>query len=203
MKIMPLLFQSTQPEWAATYQGSEVFALRHFNPRSPSGLRQNVVQAIFVHNIFQSTQPEWAATIRQSGDIIAVCISIHAARVGCDPMVQRARPSNIISIHAARMGCDEFTDFVCNTLDISIHAARMGCDPTPPEVDNNYLAFQSTQPEWAATNYNPKCGQGLLIFQSTQPEWAATNTNGLTLDSIVISIHAARMGCDSSRFYIY
>ena len=35
------------------------------------------------------------------------------------------------------------------------------------------LLFQSTQPEWAATDIIGKCG-GLCTFQSTQPEWAAT-----------------------------
>ncbi len=58
-------------------------------------------------------------------------------------------------------------------LNISIHAARVGCDQSvilPPDC---FTAFQSTQPEWAATGSN-----GLIKkpseFQSTQPEWAAT-----------------------------
>ena len=33
-------------------------------------------------------------------------------------------------------------------------------------------------------------------FQSTQPEWAATHYNRLTEDIEIISIHAARVGCD-------
>ena len=35
-----------------------------------------------------------------------------------------------------------------------------------------------------------------LIFQSTQPEWAATEGEERYLRSIGISIHAARVGCD-------
>ena len=36
----------------------------------------------------------------------------------------------------------------------------------------------------------------MLAFQSTQPEWAATAIDGSRNLSTFISIHAARMGCD-------
>ena len=58
-------------------------------------------------------------------------------------------------------------------LVISIHAARVGCD--------NIVAF--------------RC-KGDSIFQSTQPEWAATNYPVKTISRYAISIHAARVGCD-------
>ena len=57
-----LLFQSTQPEWAATYYLSLFERLK----------------------VFQSTQPEWAATDEQRRLERFTHISIHAARVGCD-----------------------------------------------------------------------------------------------------------------------
>ena len=58
-----VVFQSTQPEWAATQPNPclPVFG-PHFNPRSPSGLRRDCI----------------------SETEAAVTISIHAARVGCD-----------------------------------------------------------------------------------------------------------------------
>ena len=83
------------------------------------------------------------------------------------------------------------------------------------------LKFQSTQPEWAATlkpsllipavlNFNPRSPSGLrpacspqackklVRFQSTQPEWAATAAGmDYARASIGISIHAARVGCDT------
>ena len=38
-----------------------------------------------------------------------------------------------------------------------------------------------------------------LIFQSTQPEWAATSiVNANSIAEFAISIHAARVGCDSN-----
>ena len=58
---------------------------------------------------------------------------------------------------------------------ISIHAARMGCD---------YGRYANM----------PTGGE----FQSTQPEWAATDDEDTpTIDTAAISIHAARMGCDN------
>ena len=83
------------------------------------------------------------------------------------------------------------------------------------------LAFQSTQPEWAATKVITAYRLVIGVFQSTQPEWAATagpiisfiiakryfnprSPSGLRpqvtanyLQSAGISIHAARVGCDA------
>ena len=101
------IFQSTQPEWAATrYSRTVIWILS-----------------------FQSTQPEWAATYKELIHYAGFLISIHAARMGCDVKVcvsldtriqfqstqpewaattnyERVRDGDIISIHAARMGCD-------------------------------------------------------------------------------------------------
>ena len=56
-----------------------------------------------------------------------------------------------ISIHAARMGCDLSSSDYVPSIDISIHAARMGCDSRIEPDEDLTKAFQSTQPEWAAT----------------------------------------------------
>ena len=56
-------------------------------------------------------------------------------------------------------------------------------------------AFQSTQPEWAAT-HSRKCFFIWYKFQSTQPEWAATEAETNRYNAETISIHAARVGCD-------
>ena len=62
---------------------------------------------------------------------------------------------------------------------ISIHAARVGCDKLMQQTG---------------------CRTGK--FQSTQPEWAATQRYNELIDSIRISIHAARVGCDKSAYDI-
>ena len=79
-------------------------------------------------------------------------ISIHAARVGCDADVARMLGVELISIHAARVGCDHaFHPLLLFRVFISIHAARVGCDGCTLGKDAVRLQFQSTQPEWAAT----------------------------------------------------
>ena len=60
------------------------------------------------------------------------------------------------------------------------------------------FSFQSTQPEWAATGVYTHKDIRQLKFQSTQPEWAATPFIMPVRDDAVISIHAARMGCDGN-----
>ena len=135
-----MIFQSTQPEWAATTPAAKVCAashdfnprspngLRHgacppmrrkkgyFNPRSPNGLRPCVMLRGRVAWIFQSTQPEWAATDGVLLGLTYLKISIHAARMGCDGG-KRIVPGSInISIHAARMGCDHASQFVCSAI---------------------------------------------------------------------------------------
>ena len=86
LKSRQYKFQSTQPEWAATWQPLHT-VLRNgdFNPRSPNGLRPGEASANAVKKQFQSTQPEWAATsaARVYGNS-RLFISIHAARMGCD-----------------------------------------------------------------------------------------------------------------------
>ena len=83
-------------------------------------------------------------------------ISIHAARVGCDAYDRGAEINrNVISIHAARVGCDSifYHVFLVDFM-ISIHAARVGCDQVLLPFAAPFPAFQSTQPEWAATGSN-------------------------------------------------
>ena len=194
-------FQSTQPEWAATgCRTGRRRGRRYFNPRSPSGLRPNVLAAYRdAQAIFQSTQPEWAATamFHRLGVPIAR-ISIHAARVGCDglfapPMIRRPPDFNPRS--------------------------PSGLRPPLPKSTSRKWQFQSTQPEWAATNMTFEewvkyyisihaarvgCDNELARehapsrrFQSTQPEWAATVERRFNNSQLsIISIHAARVGCD-------
>ena len=124
------LFQSTQPEWAATlqiktkdvYLDISIHAARVGCDASNRSLRRKTV-------VFQSTQPEWAATVANKLQKYAPKISIHAARVGCDSRRQnRQRRYQYISIHAARVGCDAVTCIKRFVFVISIHAARVGCD---------------------------------------------------------------------------
>ena len=130
--IQCFLFQSTQPEWAATEKKTSFFSIAYnFNPRSPSGLRLPVYEK----------------------EILDLTISIHAARVGCDVTPPSGTDAVVdISIHAARVGCDRLAimQLACHWY-ISIHAARVGCDLLICSSAASAKLFQSTQPEWAAT----------------------------------------------------
>ena len=101
---------------------------------------------------FQSTQPEWAATV---------------TRIKSDSFSSNFNPRspNGLRLFAPRLRV--------SNIAISIHAARMGCDKLYPASLANCCIFQSTQPEWAATDF--------FLCRKQQ---------------FTISIHAARMGCD-------
>ena len=81
-----LLFQSTQPEWAATEEGADDFEDLPISIHAARvGCDFNRLWQDALAQPFQSTQPEWAATCCL--DCAAKQrkkISIHAARVGCD-----------------------------------------------------------------------------------------------------------------------
>ena len=129
------VFQSTQPEWAATFPAGWLDCRGcHFNPRSPSGLR-----------------------LTMQGIALNVnTISIHAARVGCDNKLNKTDSKLLaISIHAARVGCDDVKHSGQHRPAISIHAARVGCDYRWLLSVTYRIKFQSTQPEWAATLCGP------------------------------------------------
>ena len=101
---------------------------------------------------------------------------------------------------------------------ISIHAARMGCDKLKSSFILKVQDFNPRSPNGLRQitlcrkgihgNFNPRSPNGLRpasanfkihcsAFQSTQPEWAATLCYGIFRDKQMISIHAARMGCDN------
>ena len=59
---------------------------------------------------------------------------------------------SVISIHAAHEGCDQVQAKQFDTwVKISIHAAHEGCDRASRNFLISESVFQSTLPEWAAT----------------------------------------------------
>ena len=147
----------------------------NFNPRTPCGVRHG--------HIYLPGQP--------------MPISIHAPRVGCDPInCKKILNLFVISIHAPRVGCDQAHLQRIHLHRISIHAPRVGCDPRWCRWPRRSRPFQSTHPVWGATlsllvfirgnhHFNPRtpCGVRRLLlpvcadgqrFQSTHPVWGAT-----------------------------
>ena len=128
-----VIFQSTQPEWAATGSAIKPNPIStDFNPRSPNGLRPTLATASKFLALFQSTQPEWAATL----------IALIVVRKW---IFQSTQPEWAATLNKENEG---------GGSDISIHAARMGCDTAREKQRRRLTQFQSTQPEWAATLYS-------------------------------------------------
>jgi len=102
------LFQSTPPAWGATASPATICpAASSFNPRPPRGGRQQRLKSCSPSSTFQSTPPAWGAT-QTFGTWYGIdLVSIHAPRVGGDPV---PRVSVLIcmavSIHAPRVGGD-------------------------------------------------------------------------------------------------
>ena len=146
----------------------------NFNPRSPCGERRWRLMIIFREIRFQSTLPVWGATILTSPYMQAVCISIHAPRVGSDSRTGVDGFSTPISIHAPRVGSDD--DFSAASVfdGISIHAPRVGSDA------------EECRSMCTRSHFNPRspCGERLPMAVRSFPFPA-------------ISIHAPRVGSDS------
>ncbi len=73
----------------------------------------------------------------------------------------------------------------------------MGGDPRGRSRFRVLREFQSTPPVWGATGHR-KEAQIVPRFQSTPPVWGATISFGIFLTLLIISIHAPRVGGDST-----
>ena len=105
-----MIFQSTQPEWAATPFGIKIFgsSLVIFQSTQPEwAATEGFVKTIVNYDQFQSTQPEWAATDGSEKTVTALDLfqSTQPEWAATVPCVM-ADGLTDISIHAARVGCD-------------------------------------------------------------------------------------------------
>ena len=103
----------------------------------------------------------------------------------------------MISIHAPRMGSD--------TERVNRSGSNRDFNPRSPHGERRKLnagaflrpRFQSTLPAWGATDYFTSA-LPWPQFQSTLPAWGATTKQMLHNRLHKISIHAPRMGSDST-----
>ena len=146
---------------------------------------------------FQSTLPVWGATAPVTVSVPCTHISIHAPRVGSDVGITKLPSDERISIHAPRVGSDRAFLRGGQTGGISIHAPRVGSD--------SRQAAKASLKDY----FNPRspCGERLQldeitfksrIFQSTLPVWGATVAFAGGSAGNFISIHAPRVGSDST-----
>ena len=140
------------------------------------GCDAKLVLPITFPGLFQSTHPVWGATHHSGLPHGPTTISIHAPRVGCDAL-------------------DPVPTVV--SKQISIHAPRVGCDSGSALPRCTSDTFQSTHPVWGAT-FHQVTRAAPTVFQSTHPVWGATQDFMFSQKPLLISIHAPRVGCDSS-----
>ena len=151
--------------------------VRHFNPRTPCGVRPSARCPYSGEVVFQSTHPLRGATDKFGHTGKTAEISIHAPLAGCDAAYcvaysfntsfQSTHPLRGATLHGARLS-------VC--VSISIHAPLAGCDMHAPPRSRRARGFQSTHPLRGATR--PACSR-----------------SGQTQ----ISIHAPLAGCDTRQ----
>ena len=151
----------------------------NFNPRSPSGLRP--VACTFTANTIFDFNPRSPSGLR------------HKTPRGVGWIAFDFNPRSPSGLRP------DGNTYGFDCANISIHAARVGCDCFCQTSAGAACAFQSTQPEWAATtllslarwtvqHFNPRSPNGLRLYMTIKE-----------IKRHEISIHAARMGCDICR----
>ena len=124
---------------------------------------------------FQFTHPVWGAT-----DLPNLII-----------------PLFDVSIHAPRVGCDTYSEAKDLRKGVSIHAPRVGCDPSPSGTEDLRRCFNSRTPCGVRRNERPDFAK-LIEFQFTHPVWGATQRQQWKNGCVFVSIHAPRVGCDTT-----
>ena len=140
----------------------------------------------------------WGATECTAEEIAAQEISIHAPRVGSDPVAVRFPCiSTLFQSTLPVWGATNLFEEGEQAVWISIHAPRVGSD-------RGAALFL-----WCLRDFNPRspCGERRvdisetvngLLFQSTLPVWGATPPKRKSLSLSLISIHAPRVGSDTN-----
>ena len=167
--ILAWRFQSTLPEWGATWKLSRLanFEISIHAPRMGSDAASRSSsqgRCISIHaprmgsdsktmavggrrRVFQSTLPEWGATPPPSANSCRSSDFNPRSPNGERLFFQALICFTVtISIHAPRMGSDWYTSFFNALLHISIHAPRMGSDEDKPKLIEFYSNFNPRSP---------------------------------------------------------
>ena len=171
-------------------------APRHFNPRTPCGVRQSTILSISRLLEFQSTHPLRGATSVQRSPRNRNTISIHAPLAGCDEREEGSTCKYWISIHAPLAGCDQLHDLLyAQRLAISIHAPLAGCDfVRSPKSAAMEISIHA--PLAGCDCSSRRTSACATKFQSTHPLRGATGRGIFEPAQLRISIHAPLAGCD-------
>ena len=94
-------------------------------------------------------------------------------------------------------GATVMADKTGKSISVSIHAPRVGCDILTDPDSGNVVRFNSRTPCGVRPDSRSN-KQWRRMFQFTHPVWGATHLHPLRQRRQVVSIHAPRVGCDSS-----
>ena len=146
---------------------------RHFNPRTPCGVRRLAAKAKGADVVFQSTHPVRGATRSSRPGIHPPAFqSTHPVRGATDGKLREDKTKVFQSTHPVR-GATSGASTLMNMIHISIHAPRAGCDASILSSATVILVFQSTHPVRGAT-FSSCSSLYVSTFQSTHPVRGAT-----------------------------
>ena len=193
-----ILFQFTHPMWGATLSVCNLKSSSpSFNSRTPCGVRHTRSCPSLLPRRFNSRTPCGVRPSRGVALRSLITVSIHAPHVGCDFLLDVRKTIQLTF---------QFTHPMWGAT-MSLNGLAV------------YLRFQFTHPMWGATtclivssyltmSFNSRTPCGVRpsvrwdikrlkrVFQFTHPMWGATASNGLGCQSLRVSIHAPRAGCD-------
>ena len=170
-----LLFQSTHPmRGATTAVPAPVRRRRHFNPRTPCGVRRENSHNEIILKIFQSTHPMRGATGCHRSPNRRPCYFNPRTPCGVRQTGKALTPAEEkISIHAPHAGCDASIPARYIFGDISIHAPHAGCDDGDVVRDDKFHHFNPRTP-CGVRRLKMRLAIIDMSFQSTHPMRGAT-----------------------------
>jgi len=168
----------------------------YFNPRAPRGARPFSWRISCPSRTFQSTRPAWGATKAKLDATDALVFQSTRPAWGATLTISNPAKSTGISIHAPRVGRDPLHICLFSRCKYFNPRAPRGARPQEGGVNTNSYGFQSTRPAWGATNFLKKSFGLFRNFNPRAPRGARLCTTFEFTRKILISIHAPRVGRD-------
>ena len=193
------VFQFTHPVRGATAQGRRNLCSLHcFNSRTPCGVRRRATEATRTAVAFQFTHPVRGATFLFNRAGVALPVSIHAPRAGCDGGTSPLGPSAArVSIHAPRAGCDLFNHQLGQLLISFNSRTPCGVRLCIYNIPASTCMFQFTHPVRGATLRRSSARRAESGFNSRTPCGVRRGEERKGFGVVQVSIHAPRAGCDT------
>ncbi len=173
---------------------------KHFNPRTPRGVRPLIMDAFIANAQFNPRPPRGVR--RTTGVYLGIpqrFQSTHPARGATIGIPAGHNPLLYFNPRTPRGVRRYLTATLDAQTSISIHAPREGCDESACGCSRPGGRFQSTHPARGATDFRLASDRAVYISIHA-PREGCDISGDMTADTIKISIHAPREGCDSKLY---